>query len=103
MGNEKSVLLPMYNPFSDTTGKRQKLPALQKPSRQKKRREKKEGDRLLVIDTGSRSASLLLNTFSNGESRHLRAFMKQSFKKIGQQKRTMNCRLAKLILHYNIN
>ena len=24
-------------------------------------------------------------------------------KKIGQQKRTMNCRLAKLILHYNIN
>ena len=86
MGNEKSVLLPMYNPFSDTTGKRQKLPALQKPSRQKKRREKKEGDRLLLIDTGSRSASLLLNTFSNGESRHLRAFMKQSFKKIGQQK-----------------
>ena len=85
-GIEKTVLLPMYNPLLDTVGKQQRLLRLHKSSHQKIKREKRLGERSLEIDTSARTAILILNTFSNGESRHLHAFMKQSFKKISQQK-----------------
>ena len=85
-GNKQTTLLPMYNPHVDTSGEHQKSLQLHKLLRKKIKREKKVAERSLAIDTSSRTATLILNTFSNGESKHLRAFIKQSFKKISDQK-----------------
>lgn len=85
LGNEGSVLLPMYNPASDTLGKSRQPKRLPKISRYAKNTEKRESARLLEIDNNLQTATLSLNTFSNGDGRHLRTFIRNSFKIIQEQ------------------
>ena len=84
-GIKKTAFLPMYNPLLDTTWRRQRLVKVQRPSRKKIKNERVESARTLIIDTALSTATIVLNTFSNGESLHLRSFIKESFKKISQQ------------------
>lgn len=84
-GRERTALLPMYNPLADTSDKKQKMVRVPKIPRQKIIRERRENTRSLEIDTSMQTATLLLNTFSNGDGRHLRPFIKRSFKKISKQ------------------
>ncbi|MEP7107765.1 MAG: S41 family peptidase [Ferruginibacter sp.] len=84
-GIERTTLLPLYFPVADTTGKKQKMVRLQKVPRQKIKQEQREGARSLEIDTGMETATLSLNTFSNGEGRHLRPFIRRSFRRIKRE------------------
>ena len=84
-GNQKIAFIPMYNPVADTAWRRQRMIQPEKPSRKKIKKESVESARSLIIDTTISTATIVLNTFSNGESLHLRSFIKQSFKKISQQ------------------
>ncbi|MEO6550819.1 MAG: S41 family peptidase [Ferruginibacter sp.] len=84
-GLEKTVQLPMYNPATDSAAKRITSVQVQKLSRYEIKKEKREDARILEIDTALQTATLSMNTFVNGEGRHLRSFMKQSFKKMKQQ------------------
>ncbi len=84
-GKERTALLPMYNPFPDTSGKKQKKAQSPKVPRQKFKKEQRESYRMLEIDSSMQTAFLFLHTFSNGEGRHLRSFIKRSFEKIKQQ------------------
>ncbi len=85
VGKARSVLLPMYQPVIDTTKKKPKIQRLQKISRKEIRKQKRESARSMEIDTSLQTATLTLNTFSNGGGRHLRSFIKRSFKKLSQQ------------------
>ncbi|MCW3089242.1 MAG: peptidase [Ferruginibacter sp.] len=84
-GLEKTALLPMYNPAADTAVKKLNTVQVQKISRQEIKTQKREDARLLEIDTAMQTATLSMNTFVNGEGRHLRSFIKRSFKKIRQE------------------
>lgn len=84
-GIKKTAILPLYNPLLDTAWRLQRLVKEQRPSRKKIKIEKRESERSLTIDTTLNTATLLLNTFSNGESRHLRSFINESFKKMSQK------------------
>ncbi|MBC7890273.1 MAG: peptidase S41 [Ferruginibacter sp.] len=84
-GKERRTILQSYNPVTDTAEKK-KIAHLEKPPRKKIKKEQRESYRSLEIDTGTRTATLSLNTFLNGEGRHLRPFLKRSFRKISQQK-----------------
>jgi len=85
-GRQRTSILPMYNPGADSTAKRQKSERRKKIPRRIRKREHIENSRSLEIDSTSRTATLFLNTFSNGEGRHLRTFFRQSFRKIQEQK-----------------
>ena len=85
LGNERSLLLPMYNPANDSLDKTRQPKQLPKISRYVKNNEKRKSARLLEIDSNKQTATLSLNTFSNGDGRHLRSFIKNSFKIIQEQ------------------
>jgi hypothetical protein len=85
-GIEKTALLPMWVPPPADTGKKNKTIPLVKPPRKQLRKERKESYRTLAIDSTLSTATMTLNTFSTGGGRHLRSFIKQSFRKIRQQR-----------------
>ncbi|MEP7143356.1 MAG: S41 family peptidase [Ferruginibacter sp.] len=84
-GIERTVLLPMYSPATDSARKKEKTVSVQKFPRYKIKEERRESYRSLEIDTGTHTATMLLNTFSNGGGRHLRSFIKRAFKSIRKQ------------------
>ncbi len=82
-GDEKTILIPMWSPQPDTV-KSKKIKPLVKVSKQQVKKEQRESYRSLTIDS-SNTATITLNTFSNGGGRHLRRFIKNSFQKIKEQ------------------
>jgi hypothetical protein len=85
-GVERSAVLPMYNPVADTPLVKQHKSTAPKISRQKIREEQVQGYRSLEIDPSTQTAILSLNTFSNGEGRHLRKFIRSTFRKVKKAK-----------------
>lgn len=85
MGMTKTTLLPMFTPVIDSSHKKNKPHEENKIPRQQIKKERKEYYRSLTIDSNLNTATITLNTFSNGSGRHLRSFIKHSFKKIRQQ------------------
>lgn len=85
LGAEKTTLLPFFNPVPDTTLKKNKpWPVIKIPKKIIKKARIKSY-RAIIIDSSINTATITLNTFSNGGGRHLRSFIKQAFKKIKQQ------------------
>lgn len=82
-GKERTALLPMFTPKKDTTPKKV-MPVVAKPTKSKRqiRRENRELYRSLQIDTSLNTAILTINTFSRGGGRHLRNFIRRSFRTI---------------------
>jgi hypothetical protein len=84
-GNEKTTLLPMFVPVQDTSKKAKPKQPVNRPSRAERKKQFRESSRKLSIDSSNQTATILLNTFSSGEGRHLRRFIKQSFKEIKEK------------------
>ncbi|MEJ7586049.1 MAG: S41 family peptidase [Ferruginibacter sp.] len=84
-GQEKTALRPLYSPVTDTSRSQQKQSRAQKISRNKRKAASKENARSLEIDTSLQTAILSLNTFANGDGRHLRTFIKKTFTQIKDQ------------------
>lgn len=84
LGIEKTTLLPMFVPAKDTSQKKIKSSLVDKERKGPSKKEIRESFRSLAIDTNINTATITLNTFSNGGGRHLRFFIKHSFKKIRQ-------------------
>ena len=84
-GDEKKILLPMYTATTDTSHKKNKPPQGNGIPRKELRKERRENYRSLEIDSSISTAVLTLNTFSNGEGRHLRPFLKRSFSQIKKE------------------
>ncbi|MES2893569.1 MAG: S41 family peptidase [Bacteroidota bacterium] len=85
VGREKSTIVPMFSPPPpDSTKKKRRQDSL-KLSRQQIRDERRTNARSLEIDSSGTFATLSLHTFSAGEGRKLRLFMKRSFKKLRKQ------------------
>ena len=82
-GNEKTTLLPMY--IQDTLHKKETPNDFVTINGRATKKERREYYRSLKIDSSTATALITLNTFSNGEGRHLRCFIKHSFKTIRQQ------------------
>lgn len=83
-GLAKSTLLPMWSPPRDTTKatKKRKETEPEKRSRSQRKKERRESYRSLEIDSSLNTAIVTLNTFSGGGGRHLKRFIKQTFKKL---------------------
>lgn len=84
-GNEKTALLPMYQPIIDTAKRKIKKEPEQKVSRRKRKKGRRENYRTLEIDSNMQTATLVLNTFSNDDGAHLRSFIRRSFRRIKKQ------------------
>ena len=84
-GMEQKVTLGMYDPSADSAHKNRPPVPEKKESRSKIREERRESYRSLAIDTNMKTATLELNTFANGHGRHLKRFLKQSFKTLRKQ------------------
>ena len=84
-GKEKTILLPMYNPLPDSATKKLVSDSSIKKRFKPTRKQKRENARSMAIDSSINTAIITLNTFTNGEGRHLRSFIKYSFKKIKHQ------------------
>lgn len=82
-GKQQSIVIPMWAPKEDTS-KKKDIRQLAKPKKPSKK-ERQEFDRSLTIDSSINTAVLTLNTFSNGNGRHLRSFIKHCFKTISEQ------------------
>lgn len=85
-GIEKTTLIPMFVPEVDTTKKGKKKIAAPKKSRHQLKRERNLSYRSLNVDTTANTATMVLNTFTKDEGKHLRRFFRQSFKKIRKEK-----------------
>ena len=83
-GKERQTTIPMFTPPQDS-GKKLKPPKVEKISKQERRKEQREEARSLEIDTATHTATMSLNTFSKGDGRQLRIFIKKSFKKLRKQ------------------
>lgn len=82
-GNEKKILLPMWSPLPDTSKIKRKIELPEeKKSRQERKKERLEGFRSFAIDTATNTGVFTLTTFSGGNGRHLKKFMRQTFKKL---------------------
>ena len=83
-GQAKSTLLPVWSPPKDTTkaAKKRIETASEKRSRSQRKRERRESYRSLEIDSSLNTAIVTLNTFSGGGGRHLKRFIKQTFKQL---------------------
>ena len=84
-GKERSTMLPMYNPAKDSIIRKQKMANAPKLKRSQIKKESRESYRMLEMDSSTHTAILSLNTFSNAEGRHLRSFIKHSFKTMERQ------------------
>jgi hypothetical protein len=85
-GTEKTTLLPLFIPPADSALQKKTTPPAAKGDRKEpSKKDIRESFRSLVTDTSTNTASIVLNTFSNGSGRHLRHFINHSFKKIRRQ------------------
>lgn len=86
IGQPHSVMLPMWMPKLDTAKKtvRKKPTTAPVLSRKERHKQYRESMRSLVIDSALHTATLTLHTFSTGNGRRLRRFIKQSFKSLSQ-------------------
>ena len=84
LGIEKTTLLPYFNPTPDTSYKKNKPWPIAKIPRRIIKKERRKSYRSMEIDS-TNTATISLNTFTNGGGRHLRSFIKHSFKSIRQQ------------------
>lgn len=86
IGNAKTITIPMWAPQQDTTKKKDTKPKpLVKIPKRQLRKNRIENARSIQIDSSANTATITLNTFSNGSGRKLRKFFRQSFKKIREQ------------------
>ena len=85
-GIEKTILLPMFVPEVDTTKKNKTLIPSTKKSKHQLKQERIQSFRSLAIDSTAKTATIVLNTFTKDEGKHLRSFFRRSFKKIGKEK-----------------
>lgn len=83
-GLPKSILLPMWKPASDSIKHAKKTIAIapEKQSRADRKKEKRESYRSFEIDSSLNTGVFTLNTFSAGGGKHLKRFIKQTFKKL---------------------
>ena len=82
-GTEKKVLLPMYIQPIDTSKASKKIASTgEKISRRVFKKERRESYRSMMIDTAINTAVLTLNTFSGGDGKHLRRFIKHGFRQL---------------------
>jgi hypothetical protein len=82
-GIEKKILLPMWIRPTDTSKPARKIAYKEdKKRRWLYKKERRESYRSMVIDTAINTAVLTLNTFSAGGGKHLRRFIKQSFRQL---------------------
>ena len=95
-GSENNIILPMWMPVKDTA-KKKKIEPEERISRRELKKEQRESFRSMIIDSSINTAIITLNTFNNGGGRHLRNFIKKSFKKIRQ------LQINNLILDLRIN
>lgn len=84
-GQEKTTLLPMFTPPPPDSTKKKRREDSIKVSRQQLRAERRTNARSLELDSSGKLATLSLHTFSAGEGRKLRLFMKRSFKRLRKQ------------------
>ena len=84
-GKEKTTLLPMFTPPAPDSTKKKVTEPREKIPRQQIRKEQRANARSMDVDTAGKMATLSLNTFSAGEGRKLRLFMKRSFKKLRKE------------------
>ena len=75
----------MFVATVDTTKKKTAVTPVVKKNKKKERKETIESYRSLKIDTIANTALFTLNTFSNGDGKRLRRFIKKTFKKIDRQ------------------
>ncbi|MEO6730433.1 MAG: S41 family peptidase [Ferruginibacter sp.] len=85
-GKERTALLPTYYPSVDTAARQRKKASEPKISRKKIKKQQRENNRALEIDTDKQTATFFLSTFSNDEGNHLRSFINRSFKDINDLK-----------------
>jgi hypothetical protein len=85
-GHTQRVLMPMWMPKIDSTKKadRKKISPTAKPSRKENKERYRQSMRSLHIDS-NQIATLTLHTFSTGNGRKLRHFIKSSFKTLAQK------------------
>lgn len=83
-GLEKQMIVPVWMPPRDTSKTKKREP-VEKISRKKLKKERRENARSMVIDSSINTAVITLNTFNNGGGRRLRSFIKSSFRKIRKQ------------------
>lgn len=81
-GNEKKVTVPMWAPQKDSSQKETPKPST---SKRKLRKARIENARSILIDSSNNTATITLNTFSNGGGRKLRSFFKHCFRAINKQ------------------
>jgi len=82
-GVEKKVLLPMWSPVTDTTkGKKKELFPFEKKSRRQRKKERVKSFRSFKIDSLINTGVFTLNTFSSGSGRHLKKFIRSTFRKL---------------------
>lgn len=84
-GIEKTVLLPMFSPFADSADSKIKTDSIVKKRNKPTKKQRRESTRSMQIDTALNTAIITLNTFVNGEGKHLRRFIKHSFRSIKRQ------------------
>ncbi len=82
-GNEKKILLPMWSPSPDTSKskKKEQLPE-DKRSHHQRKKDRIESFRSLQIDSSINTGIFTLNTFSGGNGKHLKKFIRRTFKKL---------------------
>jgi len=83
-GNEKEVIIPVYNPLADTikNGHEEKM-HFHDVSKKERKRQQLFNTRNIQIDTMGSTAFMTLNTFSNGN--RLKNFFRQSFKTLDEK------------------
>jgi hypothetical protein len=85
-GVAKTKLLPMFVPEVDTTKKIKKTIILPTKSKRQIKKERVESYRSFSMDSSNNTATIVLNTFTKNEGKHLRKFFRRSFKKIRKEK-----------------
>jgi hypothetical protein len=82
-GNEKKILLPMWLQPTETSKPSKKIARTgDKKPRWLLKKERRESYRSMEIDTAINTATFTLNTFSGGNGKHLKGFIKQSFRQL---------------------
>ncbi len=84
-GVNKITTIPMYTPLNISNKKIKIIPTV-KRSRKIQKEKLRENYRSLKFETNLNTATLTLNTFSRGKGKHLRSFLRKSFKKIEANK-----------------
>jgi len=82
-GNERKILLPMWLQPIDTSKPTKKIAIREdKKPRWQLKKERRESYRSLEIDTAINTGIFTLNTFSGGNGKRLKGFIKQSFRQL---------------------